>query len=602
MKKSLKNIFSAAALLMFTATAAFADGSGIKAQKKVAPNAKGDGYYTLTLETWAEGVINVTSTTTHQPLDAVLVLDVSGSMSNSYKTGQTRLAAMQDAATSFIDLLAQDATNNDIDHKISIIQYSSNEIDFWGNIRNLRNKVLSSLLSLKVADNVITLKSHINGLKAGGGTEHDAGLSLAYDEITSNSNDTRSRVVIMLTDGHPTGSKSVGSSIDQSDWDEDVVKGAIQNSNSLKSAGVSVFTVSILSDGSSGNLSAPENYLDHLSSDYRSDVGYKKSSRNSTYTFSGTKTSTNSEYFKRAASGDLSGVFTNILKESLDGLSSSTLNSENSSVNDYITPQFKLSSGSAEDIRTFIATIEGSDSEGNPLWSVLKQPTETIDVNFDTDDKGITSVIVSGFDFSTHFVGKTDDGTNRWNEEGQKLVIEIDVKYDPSSDDTTGGVVPTNTDLSGVYSIGSSQPEATFEKVEIFNVPQAVMTEAYLHIVKAGLALGESAIFTVSGAGNDPFTVMVTPASEGAAAEAFVKVKWLNEFVSNVDDLTTAKMVEFTVTENGDWTWKNQTPETVTHVLMQKEGEAWKNIPFKFGTVDKEYEFGQDEKSAVIKQ
>lgn len=87
MKKSFKNILSAAALLMLTATSAFADGDenkGIVANKTVVDN--GNGKYTLTLETYAEGEGSATTTTVSQPLDIVLVLDVSGSMGYGFST------------------------------------------------------------------------------------------------------------------------------------------------------------------------------------------------------------------------------------------------------------------------------------------------------------------------------------------------------------------------------------------------------------------------------------------------------------------------------------------------------------------------------------
>lgn len=85
MKKIFRNIFSAAALLMLTATAAFADGdgnNGVVAEKTVTDN--GDGTYTLTLEAYATGEGTATTETVSQPLDIVLVLDMSGSMDNDF--------------------------------------------------------------------------------------------------------------------------------------------------------------------------------------------------------------------------------------------------------------------------------------------------------------------------------------------------------------------------------------------------------------------------------------------------------------------------------------------------------------------------------------
>ena len=73
MRKSIRYIIAAAAA-MFTAAVASAQVVNSKTAKD-----NGDGTYTLTLESFATGKLDQTISTSRRPINAVLVLDVSGS-------------------------------------------------------------------------------------------------------------------------------------------------------------------------------------------------------------------------------------------------------------------------------------------------------------------------------------------------------------------------------------------------------------------------------------------------------------------------------------------------------------------------------------------
>ena len=143
-KKSVAFVAAAAmALTMVVAPvgagATYAEGTGstptdpyanLILDKKV--DLKSNGKYKITLEAYARGNVEVTTTTSGVPCDIVLVLDQSGSM--AYKFGnsnQTRQAALKEAAKNFINNVSENAmkdSNNLVDHKIALVTFGSSSL------------------------------------------------------------------------------------------------------------------------------------------------------------------------------------------------------------------------------------------------------------------------------------------------------------------------------------------------------------------------------------------------------------------------------------------------------------------------------------------
>lgn len=597
MKKSIKNILSAAALIMLTATSAFAagDDKGVKTNKSVKDN--GDGTYTLTLETWADGEITIETSTVRQPMDAVLVLDISGSMRKDYSSNKSRLDAMKDACYAFIDKVTQDALKDPshiVDHKISIVTYASS---------NSTNKLQKGLTPVTDSESVDQLKNVVEGLVADGGTQHDKGLSIAQKELSENSASGRSKVVVLLTDGQPTGNRSAQWST-ESDWDENVVKNAIDVSNEMKNNGITIFVIDISDesdskedDGDDSNsMEKSAQYLQHLSSNYsNSSYSVKKLNLFFTiiqrYTFEGTRVA-KADYYK-TPKGELSDLFTEVAESSISNLAKTELTHENSSVRDYITPQFKIN-GSASEIRTKLVAA-ATLSDNSLGWGSVINSSEDV-INVETPDN---SVIITGFNFQKYAVAQ-NPATKQWT--GAKLVIEIDIVQDG---DNAGGVITTNKPESGIY-YGEGQ-EADFESTGIeFPVPQAInKAKAYLHIVKNGLAIGESAIFEVKVDGDVINTVMVQKTGD-AVAEAYVLVDWLTsagkerEYTS-ANPLTLDDMVTFVVVEKADWAWSPD-PASITSELYEVNSgtNLWEEYTFTFEAGTDKYKGVHKEISTIL--
>lgn len=83
-----------------------------------------DGTYTINLEAYATGTTTTVTEKSGTPLDIVLVIDQSGSMVQS-----GYLQPMKNAVTSFVNSISDNAKEYNVDHRIAIVGYASNEGD-----------------------------------------------------------------------------------------------------------------------------------------------------------------------------------------------------------------------------------------------------------------------------------------------------------------------------------------------------------------------------------------------------------------------------------------------------------------------------------------
>ena len=165
------------------------------------------GVYTITLEAFTTGSVNVTKKS--MPADIVLVLDVSGSMNYDMSGNQTnvdanrRITALKTAVNNFIDII----NNNDLKdpdgkdreqrlgNRIAIVTYSTDA--------DIRSNLIPLGSSLTDNGGVTTLKGIVNNLTPDGGTYAHKGMDLAYG-ILSPLGDTRQlRTTVFFTDGVP---------------------------------------------------------------------------------------------------------------------------------------------------------------------------------------------------------------------------------------------------------------------------------------------------------------------------------------------------------------------------------------------------------------
>lgn len=210
-----------------------------KTVKETAANEESDFLTTLS-------AISSTSDTTvsGKPLDIVLVLDASGSMSDPMVKGDRtkRIDALKTAANRFIDTIAtqnQGIADESKQHKVAIVKFAGTKSTDVGNGKDRYGYNYSQTmkkLTLCKGEDAESLKSTIDSISPAGATRADYGLQLA-EGISSDRADAK-KVVVFFTDGSPTS------------WDEfenEVANDAINSAKKIKDKGADIYTIGIFS-------------------------------------------------------------------------------------------------------------------------------------------------------------------------------------------------------------------------------------------------------------------------------------------------------------------------------------------------------------------
>ena len=205
---------------------------------------KANGADFVTALTALSSTSNLSDTAT-TPLDIVLVLDASGSMSDPMGSGDDtkRIDALKSAANSFIDEIAkQNATVKDAakQHQVSIVKFAGNKTDKVGNDTYREGQYwynysqVMKTLAPCTNDTKSAFSSQVNAIQPAGATNAAAGLELAKGQ-TSDRSDAK-KVVIFFTDGTPT---------EYSEFSPDVASSAVGHAKEMKDAGAAVYSIGI---------------------------------------------------------------------------------------------------------------------------------------------------------------------------------------------------------------------------------------------------------------------------------------------------------------------------------------------------------------------
>lgn len=314
-----------------------------------------------------------------------------------------------------------------------------------------------ALQDVSTKNGLANVESAVDYLTAHGGTQTDAGMHMANRIFEQNpftqqdKEDERDRVVIVFTDGIPTGG---GSS-----YNSDVAEDAIDYANTAKTTyGADVYAIGIF-EGADATAQGELNWsYDRYNGYYIAD---KDEPAAGNY-FMQNLSSNNgypqnpSYYLSASNSSELNAVFEAISETT--GSSKLDLDSE-TVVKDVLTQYFTVPEGAEVEIST--QAYDGKEFSGDVQAA---GPEVTANINRATGE-----ISVTGFDFSTCFISENGRDRNDPNKagdyRGEKLIISFTIV--PKEEFWGGNQVPTNVfETSGVFNDN--------ELVENFPVPDPV--------------------------------------------------------------------------------------------------------------------------------
>lgn len=181
---------------------------------------------------------------TSQPLDIVLVLDTSGSMSASKMTN------LKNAANNFIDATAENnrGLEQNQQTRLAIVQFASG-----ANTRQQLNYVTDQ--------NAQQYKNTINGFRANGATYAEEGLQRAQSVLDRGGRADVQQIVIFFTDGEPNH---------RNGFDNEVAAEAVNTAHEMKQSGTIIYAIGVMNgaDASVTDDDGFNEYMNGVSSNY----------------------------------------------------------------------------------------------------------------------------------------------------------------------------------------------------------------------------------------------------------------------------------------------------------------------------------------------
>lgn len=474
-----------------------------------------DSQFLLTLEAFATGT--TTTTTTKDPVDIVLVLDVSGSMDDYMETYSistdgiyyyyagyfsgyhrvyycsqcggwykkehgswhgsdkqlfpktsasdtntrytqfysdvTKITALKTAVNAFIDNVAKESP----DSNIAIVKFAGGKNDTVGN-NTYREDVYTYNYS-QIVQNLTTVdETGASSLKTAVNGLIAAGTTLA------NYGMEHAQTIIngAKHNGHQkvvvmfTDGEPNGIK-EVSGFEKEVANSAINTSKSIKDAGATVYTIGCFGSLGADKKANVDTYMDYVSSNYP----------NATSMTSGGAKADPANYYKTVSSAaDLNNIFQDI-SHTIGG-TTVTLGST-SVLRDVISDSFTLPEGYTDgDIKAYSVSCESSTKNADGTYTYTWKTTpdaDKYDVTVADDNKTIN---VTDFSYADNWVDQfgVKDSPSGGTSHGKKLVVEIPIV--PEQDAI--GSVKTNGDASGIYATGvdGEEPVQTFPSPVVY--------------------------------------------------------------------------------------------------------------------------------------
>lgn len=478
----------------------------------------------VTLEAFVTGSSIVVSTVV--PTDIVIVVDQSGSMSQNFSGNQTKLQALKNAVTSFVQNVQENASEHGVDHKVAIVGFAMGNQSAGGiqayynteiltptevNYQNITTTDWQNALLLANDNGQVNgaLTSAIQNISARGGTLMQYGLEMAYNILNKRPQPNynagtveepdwqpRMQIVVFFTDGYPGLSSNNDYFTESGNYNnQSTADATVKQANLLKTAGAKVFSVGIFSGATPEaayqtslnynqwrtGIQAANGLMHFISSNYyftTTQGNYLENDENKTDTVyisnldNGWSLQTTQEhpaghhdngfYLSASNASQLSQVFTMIA----NSIASVPIEMDMQTiVQDQISPNFTLPEGANQDsILVYAPRCIGVNTAVTPF-----------DYSFDSLHDGVkidgaVTIIndlirITGFDFSEMWCGL--EGGDPTRPHGRKLVIQIPLKI---QEGVWGDGLPTNGPMSLIFPNGD-----TLNPIGSFPIPSATV-------------------------------------------------------------------------------------------------------------------------------
>lgn len=273
--------------------------------------ANGDGTYTVALNVTGAKSAGTGAIVTNQPLDIVLVLDVSGSMADNLSGGPKKIDALKTAVNGFIDATAdENATISDRSqrNRIALVKFAGEESPEVGNDTDWQGYNYTQIVS-NLTDEVSGLTNTVKGLRASGATSADYAFDRAQEALKYQPRANAKKVVIFFTDGEPNHGRG---------FDPIVAATAVNKAKSLKDAGTTIYSIGVVSGANPGDTTSDLNkYMHGISSNYPNATATSSEHLwGKFWSVNLGDRAENSSYYKAATdAGQLNNIFESIYQE-----------------------------------------------------------------------------------------------------------------------------------------------------------------------------------------------------------------------------------------------------------------------------------------------
>lgn len=371
-------------------------------------------------------------------------------------SSMSKLDALKAAVTNFVNSVSANAKEFNVDHRIALVGFASNEGDgksdkgsvsygssnkYWvntglfvnGQLKNYktyrhggwnsltaqdyRNALVSVNTNGSITQSITTA---ISCIADSGGTRTSYGLEMAQNVFANNpipAGSDRQRVVVLFTDGEPG----------QSGYDSSEANSAISEAYTLKNThNAKVYTVGLYDNDPSSYVT---NFMNYTSSNYPF--------ARSTYNHGN---QVDDKYYMTASDADeLNKIFTNIVEDSTESSTTVTLDAE-SVLRDILNDGFVLPAGYNVRDNITVATKPGQMNEaGGISWGEIQENPSGITA---TADEETGTIEVTGFDYSERYIAEEHPGD----------VLLVTIRGVEATDAAiTNAEISTNDAASGIY-------------------------------------------------------------------------------------------------------------------------------------------------------